>query len=215
MARQTRMLAGLLAVVMLLVVGCQPNRRVLEEREALYIQNQELQEQLNGARTALEVCERDRSNLLDEIERLKRELAAKPEVIVPDNAFAGIAGIETEATDTQIKVRVPGDVLFASGSVELKADSKNTLSEIARVIRREYPNQLIRVEGHTDNDPIRKSEWEDNLELSLQRSAAVHRHLQSAGLKMDRMYAAGFGEARPASTKERSRRVEIVVLFAE
>ncbi|WP_428389722.1 OmpA/MotB family protein [Mucisphaera sp.] len=198
------------------LVGCQPPYRVLEEREALYIQNQELQDQLNQARAALEVTERDRSNLIDEIERLKRELASQPVAMAPSTtAFDSIAGIETEQTDTQIKVRVPGDVLFASGSVELRSSAKNTLAQIARVIQREYPNQMIRVEGHTDTDPISKSDWEDNLELSLQRSAAVHRHLQSVGVEPEQMYAAGFGEWQPEATKDRSRRVEIVVLLFE
>lgn len=216
MARSTRMfVTGCMALMMLVLVGCQPPYRVLEEREALYIQNQELQDQLNQARTALEMCERDRSNLLDEIERLKRELAAAPAVAVPSNAFAGIAGIETEQTDTQIKVRVPGDVLFASGSIDLRNESKNTLNQIASVLQREYPNQTIRVEGHTDTDPIRKSSWKDNLELSLERAAAVHRQLQTQGIDPERMYAAGFGQWRPQSTKERSRRVEIVVVLVE
>lgn len=217
MTRQTRTLAGLvMALFVMGVVGCQPvNHRVLEEREALYIQNQELQEQLNEARTGLEMCERDRQNLLDEIERLKGELAAQPEPMMRSTAFDSIAGIDVDQTDTQIKVRVPGDVLFEPGKIELRADSKNTLAQVARVIGREYPSQTIRVEGYTDTDPIRKSEWKDNLELSLQRAAAVHRYLQTVGLNMDRMYAAGFGEAHPASTKERSRRVEIVVLLAE
>ncbi|MEQ9461641.1 MAG: OmpA family protein [Phycisphaeraceae bacterium] len=215
MGLTTRMVACCLGLMMLALVGCQPPYRVLEEREALYIQNQELQDQLNQARTAVEVCERDRSNLLGEIERLKRELAMTPTTVVPANAFAGIAGIETEQSDTQIKVRVPGDVLFASGAIDLKNASKSTLNQIASVIQREYPNQTIRVEGHTDTDPIRKSSWKDNLELSLERSAAVHRHLQTQGIDPKRMYAAGFGEWRPQPTKDRSRRVTIVVVLVE
>ena len=164
---------------------------------------------------AVEVCERDRSNLLGEIERLKRELSMTPTAPVSSNAFAGIAGIETEESATQIKVRVPGDVLFASGSIDLRNESKSTLNQIANVIQREYPGNTIRVEGHTDTDPIRKSSWKDNLELSLERSAAVHRHLQTQGIDPKRMYAAGFGEWRPQSTKDRSRRVTIVVVLVE
>ena len=68
MGRHTRMFSLVLGLMVAGLVGCQPPYRVLEEREALYIQNQELQDQLNQARAALEVTERDRSNLIDEID---------------------------------------------------------------------------------------------------------------------------------------------------
>jgi chemotaxis protein MotB len=109
-------------------------------------------------------------------------------------------------------VRVPGDVLFSPGKIELKSTAKRTLDQIAQAIRGNHAGKMIRVEGYTDTDPIRKSPWTDNLELSLQRSAAVARYLQSKGVDGKRMYASGFGENKPRSSKANSRRVEIVVL---
>ena len=110
---------------------------------------------------------------------------------------------------------MPGDILFDSGKVDLKGSAKSTLNQIAGVIRSEYSGNTVRVEGYTDSDPIRKSKWKDNLELSLQRAAAVHRQLQSQGIAAENMYAAGFGEARQRGSKDKSRRVEIVVVLQE
>ncbi len=194
------------------LTGCNYNR-VKAERDELWSQNQELQDKYTNALAALDAAENEAASL--------RNRPAPAPVIIQEqgpattgaaNRFADIEGVETFKRGGDLHVRVPGDVLFASGKVELKSTAKSTLNQIVGVIKSDYPNNTIRVEGYTDTDPIRKSAWKDNLELSLQRSAAVHRYLQSQGISASKMYAAGFGETRPASTKTTSRRVEIVVV---
>jgi flagellar motor protein MotB len=192
--------------------GCQTNR-LRQERDALWSQNQELQAELEAKRAALDAAENERAALMGRLAGMDAELAgARQRGPVAATGFEGIAGIETERRDGGIAVRVPGDVLFASGKVDLRDESKRTLDQIAAVLNREYAGSMVRVEGYTDTDPIRKSKWTDNLELSLQRAAAVHRHLASKGVDANRMYAAGFGQWQPRDTKPKSRRVEIVVL---
>lgn len=204
-AKLSMLLLGLCALPML--TGCNYNR-VKAERDALYQQNQELQDRYTDTLAALDAAE-------NELESLRNRPAPEPVVIEQQagaNRFAGIEGVETFQRGGDLHVRVPGDVLFASGKVELRNSAKSTLNEIVSVLQSDYAHNTIRVEGYTDTDPIRKSSWKDNLELSLQRAAAVHRYLQSRGIDSDRMYAAGFGETRPAESKARSRRVEIVVV---
>jgi len=102
--------------------------------------------------------------------------------------------------------------LFASGKVELRAEAKKTLTEIANVIKREYSGKRIRIEGYTDTDPIKRSGWKDNLQLSAERAGAVHRHLQEQGVPGESMDLVGRGQWHPRDSKSRSRRVEIVVV---
>ena len=113
-------------------------------------------------------------------------------------------------------VEVAGDVLFDSGSITLKSTAKRTLDRIAGIIERRYGGNLVRVEGYTDRDPIRKTKdkFESNEELSAKRALAVEKYLVSKGIAGDRIYAAAFGPADPKSTKKASRRVEIVILEA-
>jgi len=208
----TRMIAvGLVAIFALITLtGCQ--NRLKQERDALMVQNEELQDELNQARAANDA-------LQAEAERLRERLAERPEPqpaqpqAGANTPFAGIEGIESERAPGRVTVRVPGDVLFASGKSTLRNSAKNTLREIAGVITSEYAGRTIRVEGYTDTDPIRKSDWPDNLELSLHRAAAVERYLQEQGVDGDRLYSAGFGESDQRSTKAKSRRVEIVVVL--
>lgn len=221
--------APLLAVTLAatLLSGCETNN-LEEENAALKTQNMELQSELDSTRSAQDAAAADRDRWMRKAQRLQQELANQPAQVFVESApqpaplantgatgFEGIAGIETMRSGGTVKVRIPGDILFASGKVDLKPAAMSTLSEIAGVIQSQYPGQTIRVEGYTDTDPIRKSKWKDNLELSLQRAAAVERHLESRGISSDRMYSAGFGESDPRATKAQSRRVEIVVIEYE
>ena len=200
-------------------IGCQ--EQLMRERDALWTQNQELQEALTQQQRALESCEADRNRLTAQVDQLQTmqvppppaaAVVAPPQPIMMETAFSDIAGIETEKTAAGITVRIPGDVLFSPGRVNLKETSKSTLNKIATVINRDYPGNTIRVEGHTDTDPIRKSKWTDNLELSLERAATVHRYLQKQGVEPKRLEAVGLGQWTPRNSKSKSRRVEIVVV---
>jgi len=203
-AKLSMLLLGLAALPML--TGCNYNR-VKAERDALWEQNQELQDKYTDALAALDAAE-------NELATLRNRPDPAPVVVEQpaSNRFADIEGVETFQRGGDLHVRVPGDVLFASGKIDLRSSAKQTLNQIAEVLQNDYADNTIRIEGYTDTDPIRRSKWKDNLELSLQRAAAVHRYLQSQGISADRMYAAGFGETRPAQSKQRSRRVEIVVV---
>jgi outer membrane protein OmpA-like peptidoglycan-associated protein len=210
-----------LVVLSVVMVGCAGQQA---ERDALFSQNKELADRLRECRAALDAAETDRARMASEVSRLQSELeaaraAAAAAAVAPtpgpaagaNTAFSGIEGVESFASAGKITVRVPGDVLFAPGKVDLRPQALRTLDQVAAVIKQQYPGNTIRVEGYTDIDPIRKSKWTDNLELSLHRAAAVHRHLQKQGISRERMYAAGYGEAHPRDTKAKSRRVEIVV----
>lgn len=208
--------------------GCNSSgNRVSAERNALWQENQQLRADLTRVQADRTQLMANQSTLEDQVRQLSGDLLserskpAKTKIIkveVPVQAKTGfdkIGGIETENRADRIIVRVPGDVLFLPGKIDLKSTSKSTLAQIAAVISKDYSTKLVRVEGYTDTDPIRRSQWKDNLELSMQRAASVHRYLQSRGLDERRMYAAGFGPASPRATKAKSRRVEIVVVLDE
>lgn len=211
----------LLALIALTSVGCQ---RSVAERNALMDQNREAQAEIDRLRMANDSLVNDLGAANAEISRLLAEnaslRAAKPQPGPTTNAprdtgFEGIDDVTSERSGNTVTVRVASDILFSSGKVDLKSTAKRTLADVSRVLKSEYGSKTIRVEGYTDTDPIKKSGWKDNLELSLQRSAAVHRYLQQQGIDAERMYAAGFGATNTLGSKAASRRVEIVVVLSE
>jgi len=207
--QQSSKLLGLgLLVFAIVATGCGPEmKRLRDERNALFSQNQEAQDLIDDLRRANDALNMENSTLRSDI--------SGGGVMVDETAFDNVGGgVTATATDQAVTVSVPGDLLFAPGKVALNTASQSTLSSIASIIESEYPGRRIRVEGYTDTDPIKKSGWVDNLQLSLERSAAVYRYLEEQGLPAELMYASGFGAQKPKETKKLSRRVEIVVILA-
>ena len=212
MDRVRRVWPVVLVALPLLAMGCQNNKGV--SMEQLQRENEELRDREAQLQAALADAESRGVASEDERERLQAELdkVRSQRSAMTSTGFEGVAGAKTSMRGSDIVVDVAGDVLFASGSVTLRNDAKSTLNSIADVIKNRYPNNEIQVAGHTDTDPIKKSQWKTNERLSAERALAVEEYLQSRGVGGDRMYVAGYGAAKPKGSKKDSRRVEIVVL---
>lgn len=127
-----------------------------------------------------------------------------------------VPGVELVKTNEGYAFRVAGEVLFASGMQTLSEGGKRTLSEVAKSLQAQ--GGKIRVEGHTDDTPIRRSRWGTNMRLSAERSLSVLDFLISVGVPADKLSMAGYGEYRPAvegqtdEARKTNRRVEILML---
>jgi chemotaxis protein MotB len=118
-----------------------------------------------------------------------------------------------------LEVEVRTDILFASGVATLSDKAIPALDALAATLIK-YPNP-VRVEGHTDNQPINTRFYPSNWELSAARAASVVHRFARAGLSPERLSVIGFGEYRPAESNDTvagrniNRRVVIVILAGE
>ena len=129
------------------------------------------------------------------------------------NPFGNIPGVQGSASAGEVTATLASDVLFDAGKATLKSSAKQTLARVARVIRSEYPGNTVRVAGHTDTDPIRKSGHKSNYHLGFERAYAVRTYLIEQGLRGDEIYIASHGPDQAKGSKAESRRVEIVVVL--
>lgn len=200
-------LLGALLVIAAFSGGCKKNSK--SQLDAALAENGELRGRIESLEQALRDCDAQKAGL-------EQQLAAAPASSGfdnPDSGFENIGGVDVSyGAGGEIIVGVAGDVLFDSGAVVLKSSSKQTLDRVAGVLNSQYSGNVIRVEGHTDSDPIRKSKWRNNEQLSSERALAVEEYLVSKGVSNSRVYSAAFGSAKPKGTKKDSRRVEIVIL---
>lgn len=149
------------------------------------------------------------------IQELQRQIAERQSA-AKATGFEGY-DVKFDPSAGTITVTLPNAILFDSGKATLKKATSTELNHIRSVLRQRYSNKQIDVVGHTDSDPIKKSKWKDNLELSSQRALTVVRYLIERGIDEKRIRAVGCGAAIPiasnttASGKARNRRVEIVV----
>jgi len=115
----------------------------------------------------------------------------------------------------------PSDVLFDTGSAEIRTEATVQLDKLAAALR-ELETQIppdiawvMRIDGHTDIRPITTFEFPSNWELSSARAISVVRYLMQQGVPANRLVAAGFGEFQPIDggssedTLARNRRIEL------
>lgn len=133
--------------------------------------------------------------------------------------MADIPGADVVREGEVVRVRLTNSDLFAPGQAKLRPGAKRNLTRVAQAIRNSYPGYLVGIEGHTDADPIRKSSWKNNHQLSVERAMAVYDYLRKeGGLSTSQLFVAGFGPNRPiasntsSSGKAKNRRVELAIL---
>lgn len=129
--------------------------------------------------------------------------------------------VEQKVVLTEKKIEVKDSVSFSSNKVffgtnriELAADYKKMLDQIAEVLRNHPEISRVQIQGHTDNT----GEPAYNLGLSEQRAEAVRSYLVQQGVAEGRLEAKGFGQTQPIASndtpagREQNRRVEFIIL---
>lgn len=106
---------------------------------------------------------------------------------------------------------------FPSGTAKVQTQALPLLDKIAASISRSGKN--IRIEGHTDNVPVKSTVFPTNWELSVARAnSIVHYLIEKHGFKGDKLSVVGYGEYRPLADnatdegRKLNRRVDIVIL---
>jgi outer membrane protein OmpA-like peptidoglycan-associated protein len=104
-------------------------------------------------------------------------------------------------------------VLFGFGQTTLTQSAMNSLNKLSQALK-EYPNNLIAVEGHTDRIGSRAY----NQELSEKRALNVAKYLVQQGIDSKRLKVTGFGKDNPIASnttsdgRQANRRVEVIIL---
>ncbi|MEY2745959.1 MAG: hypothetical protein RL112_1001, partial [Planctomycetota bacterium] len=134
-------------------------RRLNEERAQLKSQIQTLKSSLDQANGALA-----------EASAPKEAAAPAPEQRFPE---LDEVGVSYGMRDGNMVISVPSTVTFPAGQATLSDEGKKALKKVASTLKKEYPSMKYSIEGHTDADPIKKSKFTSNRELSVMRAMAV------------------------------------------
>ncbi len=198
------------------------------QAELLNQQIAALRKQLQTLQAALEASEkRDRKNktqIANLGRRLNAALAQKVQELARHRSafMAALRGLLKDRDGFEIvgdRFIFQAEVLFDSGSAEISPRGKFELRKITDVmakVGKDIPAKVdwvLRVDGHTDIQPIRTEQFPSNWHLSVARAVAVVEFLAARGMKPKRLVAAGFGEFRPlvqggSEVWYRNRRIE-------
>jgi|SRR5689334_14232397 chemotaxis protein MotB len=189
-----------------------------------------LREQLSQLAQALDLAEtkskEQEVQIADLGRRLNLALASKVEELARYRSefFGRLREVLGERPD----IRIVGDrfvfqseVLFPSGSADLEPEGQQQLAQLATTLLSITPkippeiDWVLRIDGHTDKNPISTPEFPSNWELSAKRAINVVRFLEDHGVPANRLAAAGFAEFQPLEQGDspdiyrRNRRIEI------
>ena len=182
----------------------------LENFDSYY--NQQLSSQSDGqTEEEKDITEAYEQQELEESEDMAQQL---------ENALSqyGIQDdIEVDFNAEYVTLNMNGALLFDSASAELRDEAYTLVNKLGKILVT-YDNNIIEVEGHTDNVPIHSSKYEDNNVLSMYRALAVANYLRDT-TTLDPAYikSSGRGEYVPIADnatpegRARNRRVEIKI----
>lgn len=126
--------------------------------------------------------------------------------------------IQIRSDADSITISLADNLLFDSGSADLRPGSQDVLAQVALALKG-LPNEM-RIEGHTDNVPVNSPDFPTNWELSAARASRVLRFMrEQGGLTANDLFLAGYAETHPIadnSTPEGralNRRADIVILY--
>lgn len=184
---------------------------------------------LDGNGAVIEVfkmspAEQEKSKAQADTERHEPEAEGVDEAVqaLADSIEASMADlvddgmIKVRRDQRWIEVEIKSSILFESGSAALSAPSTPVLRELAEKFK--PLNNVIHVEGFTDNVPISNFEFLSNWELSASRAASVVHLFTYLGIAPKRLAAIGYGEFRPVASNDtaegraRNRRVVLVIM---
>jgi chemotaxis protein MotB len=179
-----------------------------QQLAALRLQLTSLQEALDAS----EAKDKDsQAKIADLGQRLNVALAKKVQELARyrSDFFGKLKEVLGDRADFEIvgdRFVFPSDVLFDSGSAELKPGATAQLDKLASALKEvqsKIPPDIawvMRVDGHTDIHPISTPEFPSNWELSSERAISVVRYLLQQGISPEHLVAAGFGEFQPIDT---------------
>ncbi len=126
--------------------------------------------------------------------------------------------ISVEKVQDGVIIRMGNNLLFESGSSQLKWEAYNLLEKIGKLIL--TYNYYVVIEGHTDNIPIQTAQFPTNWDLSTSRALNVLKFFtNNIGVKPSTIIAIGRGEYKPIApndnpeNRSKNRRVEIYLNY--
>ena len=149
---------------------------------------------------------------MNELQRAKEELEKRLQDDINNKQ------VKVEMQSKGLVITFVSEVLFDSGRAKLRQASLSKLDKVAGVLNTTVSDLNVGIEGHTDNQPIKRSGWKSNWELSTARALSVLHYLSEKSVAEPRLAAIGYGEYKPVASndtkegRQKNRRVEIVIL---
>ena len=170
----------------------------------------DLKDQLEATKEELEELRRARAEAEERMKSLKIMEERFRKLIDSGN-------LEVVNFNGRLVIKLKANILFDAGRAKVREEGIAALKDVA-VVLAQFTGRHFQVSGHTDDEPVKRSGYQDNWELSSVRAVAVLRVLQDAGVPPKMLSAAGYSEFQPVKpndseeNKKFNRRIEITIM---
>ncbi|MBN1851643.1 MAG: OmpA family protein [Pirellulales bacterium] len=175
-------------------------------------------DQLAEARTTNQSLKQRTEALAASVQRRTGAEIRPNNSLVRDLVIANIPGITVRPDGDVIRIEVAADRLFQPASARPISTARNLLQSIANELNRQYPRQIIGIEGHTDPSFVRTSQYGSSHHLTIAQAMVIYDMLtRELGMSADQLFVMGQGSNHPVVSnatpagQTRNRRIELVV----
>ena len=196
-----------------------------ERSDLMQRQLAEVTNQLQGSKVAQSQTSQQARSLAERIESMEAAQRRRGGAKLTANTSSKLVGtgirelgFNVEEDNGVIRVRVPADQLFQSGTAQLSSSASGPRDRIAQVIVRDYPRQRIAIEGHTDNSQLYGGTYTTSHQLAAAQSNAVMEQLTKRNhLPTTQLFTLAHGNNYPLADnntpagRSANRRIEFVI----
>ncbi|MEX2093717.1 MAG: OmpA family protein [Pirellulales bacterium] len=132
--------------------------------------------------------------------------------------ITNLPGVQVRQDGDVIRVEIPTDQVFNPGTAQLKYGAEETLRSVGADLVRNYPQQMIGIEGHTDSTMASAQQVAGAQHLSVAQATTVYDALvRAGGMSANQMFVVGHGANHPVVSnasdagRARNRRIELVI----
>jgi flagellar motor protein MotB len=189
-----------------------------DELSATRAQLQTTTQQLVGLRSDNDQLRSQSSQLVATVQQRSQAEIRANNTLLKNLAVKQIPGVEVRQDGDVVRVEAPADRVFMPGSNYLQNGAQQLLESIGADLRRNFPDNLIGIEGHTDDGATHSQQFPTNHHLSAAQALAVYNALVERGtMPANQLFVIGHGANHPVVSnaseagKARNRRIEFVV----
>lgn len=107
--------------------------------------------------------------------------------------------VDIDFNSEYVQLNLSGAILFETGQSDLMTEAYPLMDKIDTILEK-YKDNLIEVEGHTDNVPIHNSKYPDNNVLSMYRALSVADYMRGAtNIEPSHIKSSGRGDYIPVA----------------
>jgi chemotaxis protein MotB len=161
--------------------------------------------------------EKELAELRRQKEAAEKRIAAYKALQDKFRALVDTGKLQVVFRNGQMTLKLPSGILFPSGSADLSKGGQGALADVVKILM-EFKDRRFMVAGHTDDQPIKTSQFPNNWYLSTARANSVVQFMIKQGFPPKALGAAGYGEFDPVADnktepgREQNRRIEIILV---